>query len=468
MVKSNIKMNSGKLEEFIRILVPEVEDEIVNIEGSEDEKNFIVKASNLRKTVEFSYEKIGRSFEEQLDVMAKIVLLKLYDKNYKWGSLIGVRPTKIVRRFLDSGFNLNYIENLLREFYQVSKEKAELLIDVVKRELKYLDKETVGIYIGIAYCPTKCTYCSFSSYLKEGKYLERFDEYFNSLIHEIREVGKLVKKLNLGVNTIYIGGGTPSILTKEEMDKMLETIAKNYDIEKLKEFTYELGRIDTIDEEKLEVLKKWKVDRISINPQTFNEKTSVLVNRYYSKERFDEIFKTAKEMGFIINMDLILGLPGETTNDILYTLQKTREYDMQNLTIHNLAIKRSSQLNKENYSHVKNLNYKKIYSEIYSLTRSKELYPYYMYRQKNSFQWGENIGYSVKDKESIYNIEMIEENKTVIGIGAGAMTKLVTGEIGNEKIERIINPKDPLMWIDELYPRLENKKRRITEAVDGD
>ena len=173
-------------------------------------------------------------------------------------------------------------------------------------------------------------------------------------------------------------------------------------------------------------------------------------------------------MGFIINMDLILGLPGETTNDILYTLQKTREYDMQNLTIHNLAIKRSSQLNKENYSHVKNLNYKKIYSEIYSLTRSKELYPYYMYRQKNSFQSGENIGYSVKDKESIYNIEMIEENKTVIGIGAGAMTKLVTGELGNEKIERIINPKDPLMWIDELYPRLENKKKRITEAVDGD
>ena len=142
MIKSNIKMNSGKLEEFIRILVPEVEEETVNIVGSEDERNFMVKASNLKKTVEFSYEKIGRSFEEQLDVMAKIVLLKLYDKNYKWGSLIGVRPTKVVRRFLDSGFNLHYIENLLREFYQVSEEKAELLIDVVKRELKYLDKET--------------------------------------------------------------------------------------------------------------------------------------------------------------------------------------------------------------------------------------------------------------------------------------------------------------------------------------
>ena len=192
-----------------------------------------------------------------------------------------------------------------------------------------------------------------------------------------------------------------------------------------------------------------------------------LVNRYYNKDRFDEIFQKAKEMGFVINMDLILGLPGETTNDILYTLQKTREYDMQNLTIHNLAIKRSSQLNKENYTHVKNLNYKKIYSEIYNLTRSKELYPYYMYRQKNSFQGGENIGYSVKDKESIYNIEMIEENKTVIGIGAGAITKLVTGEIGNEKIERIINPKDPLMWIDELHLRLENKKRKIMEAIDG-
>lgn len=467
MVKSNIKMNSGKLEEFIRILVPEAEEEAVYIEGTEEEERYIIKASNKKNEIEFSYEKISKDFTDQLDVMARISLLMLYNKDYKWGSLIGVRPTKVVSKLFNSGFNLHYIESILKNFYQVSDEKAELLIGIVKNEMKYLEKETIGVYIGIAYCPTRCTYCSFPSYLKEGKYLERFDEYYEALLHEIREMGKLIKELDLEVNTIYIGGGTPSILSKDEMEKMLQTINENYDIEKMKEFSYELGRIDTIDEEKLEVLKKWKVDRISINPQTFNEKTLERVNRYYNQEKFDRIFKKAKEMQFIINMDLILGLPEETTDDILYTLQKASKYDMENLTVHNLAIKKSSELNKVNYSHVKSLNYKKIYSEIYKLTREKELYPYYMYRQKNSFEWGENIGYSKKDKESIYNIETIEENKTIIGIGAGAVTKLIKDESGNGKIERLINPKDPLMWIDELESRLEKKKIKIMEAIDG-
>lgn len=467
MVKSNIEMNSGKLEEFIRILVPEAEEEIVNIEGIEEEEIYIIKASNKKNEVEFSYEKISKDFTDQLDVMARISLLMLYGKDYKWGSLIGVRPTKIVRKLFNSGFNLHYIESILKNFYQVSDEKASLLIEIVKNEMRYLEKETIGVYVGIAYCPTRCTYCSFPSYLKEGKYLERFDEYYEALLHEIREMGKLIKELDLEVNTIYIGGGTPSILSKDEMEKMLQVINQNYDMAKVKEFSYELGRIDTIDEEKLEVLKKWKVDRISINPQTFNEKTLEQVNRYYNQDKFDIIYKKAKEMQFIINMDLILGLPGETTDDILYTLHKAGEYNMENLTVHNLAIKRTSELNKINYSHVKSLNYKKIYSEIYKLTREKKLYPYYMYRQKNSFEWGENIGYSEKDKESIYNIETIEENKTIIGIGAGAVTKLIMGESGNEKIERLVNPKDPLMWIDELESRLEKKKIKITEAING-
>ena len=257
------------------------------------------------------------------------------------------------------------------------------------------------------------------------------------------------------------------IFSKEEMEKMLRVINQNYDIGKLKEFSYELGRIDTIDEEKLEVLKNWNVDRISINPQTFNMKTLKEVNRYHDQEKFDRIFNEAKRMGFIVNMDLILGLPGETTDDILYTLQKAGTYDMDNLTIHNLAIKKTSGLNKDNYLLAKNLNYKKIYGDIYKITREKGLYPYYMYRQKNSFEWGENIGYSLQDKESVYNIETIEENKTIIGIGAGAVTKLINGDIKNRTIERLINPKDPLMWIDELEERLEKKKERIREAVNG-
>lgn len=457
MVKSNIKMNPGKLTEFIRILVPEAEEEAVKIEGMEDDEKCTVITSNGKKTVEFSYEKISDSFDDQLDVMARISLLKLYDKDYKWGSLIGVRPTKIVHKFFDSGFNLHYIESILTDFYQVSREKAELLIEIAKRELKYMENRTIGIYIGIAYCPSRCSYCSFPSYLKEGKYLERFEEYYNTLLYEIREIGKLVKELGLEVNTIYVGGGTPSILSKEEMEKMLRVINQNYDIGKLKEFSYELGRIDTIDEEKLEVLKNWNVDRISINPQTFNEEILKELNRYFDKEYFDKVYAEAREMNFVINMDLIIGLPNESTEDILRTLDTVKNYDIENLTIHVLALKKGSNLYREGHIH-EEIDYEKIEKKITSITESKELKPYYMYRQKNSLEWGENIGYSVEGKESIFNIQIIEESQSTFGLGGGAITKFTNGAFDEEiELERIVNPKEPLAYIKEMRDRFDKK-----------
>ena len=162
-------------------------------------------------------------------------------------------------------------------------------------------------------------------------------------------------------------------------------------------------------------------------------------------------------------MDLILGLPRETTEDVIYTMNKISEYDMENLTIHNLAIKTASRLNKENYRHKDVLDFEKIFNKIDEVVEKKGLKPYYMYRQKNSFQWWENLGYSLKNKDSIYNIEMIEENKTIIGIGAGAVTKLIwkDNEKDKDNIKRLINPKDPLVWIDELGERLENKKEEL-------
>ena len=210
------------------------------------------------------------------------------------------------------------------------------------------------------------------------------------------------------------------------------------------------------------------MDKISINPQSFNEKTLKLVNRYHNREEFDNVYSIAKEIGLKINMDLILGLPGETTEDILHTLEEVEKYNPENLTIHNLAIKNASKLNKENYRHYIELDYEKIFNKISEVTGSKKLVPYYMYRQKNSFQWGENLGYSLEGEESVYNIEMIEENKTVIGIGAGAITKLIHY---NEKekrnsIKRLVNPKDPLVWINELPVRLEEKKQALRNLFE--
>ena len=484
MIQSNIEINENKLEEFVRILLPENYEILGENSDSDifikvDEKEDIIfvetvlkerrGAENLagesEKKVMSTYRKINPIYIDQAEVMAKTSLLKLFQKegHYRWGALIGVRPTKIVRRFLNMGLSFEEIENILKDIYFVSEEKIRLLLNVVKRGMKYLDDKTIGIYIGVAFCPTKCTYCSFPAYLLKGEYAKRYLDYLDALYREIAEIGKFAKEEGLKINTVYIGGGTPSILSEKEIEKLLLTVVENYDLTFLKEFTFEAGRIDTLNREKLEIIKKYGVHKISLNPQSFNEKTLKRVNRYHDREKFDEIYKISKEVGLKINMDLILGLPGESTEDILYTLQEVKKYSPDNLTVHNLAIKNASALNKENYKNENLPDYERIYRKIDEITFSKKLFPYYMYRQKNSFQWGENLGYSVEGEESVYNIEMIEENKTIIGIGAGGITKLIKWDEKNnrESIRRIINPKDPIVWLNELEERLENKKREL-------
>lgn len=498
MIDVNIDINKDKLEEFIRLLLPEIygiltggsnsnKDILINV----DEKNDIISVESvllkksgkdfegkegserglekIERKVTFSYGKVSPKYSDQAEVMVKTSLLKLFQKEkaYKWGALVGVRPTKIVRRFLKMGLSFEKIAAVLRDIYFVSEVKIELLLDIVKREMKYLDKETIGIYIGISFCPTKCTYCSFPAYLLKGKYGERYEEYLEGLYRETAETGRLVKELNLKIDTIYVGGGTPSILSEGEIERLLLTVKENYDLRFLREFTFEAGRIDTLNRKKLEIMKRYGVNKISINPQSFNERTLKKVNRYHDRKEFDDIYEAAKEEGIEVNMDLILGLPGETTEDIMYTLRETGKYDPENLTIHNLAIKNASSLNKEKYVHEDVLDYERIYGKIEEIASSKKLYPYYMYRQKNSFQWGENLGYSKEGSESVYNMEMIEENKIIIGVGAGAVTKLIWEDEKREHIRRIVNPKDPLVWLYELDERLKNKREKIEELVSG-
>ena len=349
MIISNIEINKNKFEEFVRVLLLEKYEildgnsgknvffEVVEnfkkievkavltnekfLEDNEKEieenskikievlKDFEIKMldkAKILKEIDFSYEKICDDYFDQAEVMMKTVLMKLFgkEKSYKWGTLIGVRPTKIVGRFLKMGLSYEKISEILENIYLVSEMKRDLLIGIVKRQEPYLDKETIGIYIGIAFCPTKCSYCSFPAYLLRGKYAERYSEYIESIYREIREIGELTRELNLKINTIYIGGGTPSILTAEEIKKMLETIKESYDLSYLKEFTFEAGRIDTLNEEKLTIIKNYGINKISINPQSFNETTLKLVNRYHNREQFDFVYKLAKNLGLEINMDL--------------------------------------------------------------------------------------------------------------------------------------------------------------------
>ena len=245
--------------------------------------------------------------------------------------------------------------------------------------------------------------------------------------------------------------------SKEDLEKVLSQVNKYLDMSSVKEFTLEAGREDSLTDKKLYLAKEYGVDRISLNPQTFNEKTLEKVNRRFNRENFDKFFNLGKELDFIINMDLIIGLPDESTEDILYTLNEVEKYDIDNLTVHSLAFKRASNLFKEDKSR-KAIDRDIIENRIKEILISKKMSPYYMYRQKNIMEWGENVGYSKDGKESIFNIEMIEENQSTMGLGGGAITKIVLEEgEGKDYIERIVNPKDPALYIREMKERIESK-----------
>lgn len=457
LINSDFEINIRSIEEFARVMVPEALDKTMNLSIKETSDVIEIDMEIDGKKGNFVYANQEDKIDEQKQTMVKILLLKVYEKQYSWGGLMGVRPTKVLRRLLSLGYSYEQAEGMLRGFYIVSDEKIELLINTVKKELEFLNREYINLYIGVPFCPTKCKYCSFASYEINGGVGRYYKDFVETLLEEIEMTGKFLKDEGYKIESIYIGGGTPSTLTEEDLEKVLRKVNENIDMTYLKEFTFEAGREDSLTEKKLELIKQYNVDRISLNPQTFNEETLRKVNRNFNRENFDKYFKMAKDMGFIINMDLIIGLPDETTEDVLYTLNEVEKYDIENLTVHSLAFKRASKLFKEDKSR-KELDREIIEKRIKELTEKKQMKPYYMYRQKNIMEWGENVGYAKEGKESVFNIEMIEENQSTMGLGGGAITKIVVEETEfRDYIERIINPKDPALYIKEMKERMESK-----------
>ena len=457
-IKLNFEMKTNSLEEFIRILVPELVGKEIEITRVGVGENLELEISALDKKIKFSYKNHLKKLEDQWLVMTKIGLLKLMDKHYPWGGLIGVRPTKLVRKFLTLSYTYEEVAELLENLYLVTPKKIKLLIDVVKKEMEFLNRDHINMYIGIPYCPTKCRYCSFASYEMKGKIGKFYDEFVETLLEEIELTGDFLRENPKNkIESLYIGGGTPSILTEVDMERVLLSIRGNIPLDYMREFTLEAGRVDTLTEKKLDIMKKYGVERISLNPQTFNLDTLERLNRPLDRDKFDKMFDYAKKLGFIINMDLILGLPGETTEDILYTLEELKKYSMENLTTHVLALKKASVLFKDNHKEIQ-LNYEKIEKKLYEITEEKKMKPYYMYRQKNSIDWGENLGFAIEGTESIFNIEMIEENQSTLGLGGGAITKSVVGDsLTTDKIKRIVSPKEPIAYVRQMKERLPKK-----------
>ena len=382
-----------------------------------------------------------------------------------WGTLTGIRPTKIPMSMLEEGKSREQIETYMRDTYFASQEKIDLCIEVAEEELKLLRKidyeNGYSLYIGIPFCPSTCLYCSFTSY-PLGKWESRIDEYLDALEKEIEFTAERFKNKHL--NTIYIGGGTPTTLTPWQLDRLITKLEQKFDFSHLLEFTVEAGRADSITEEKLKVIKDHGISRISINPQTMKQETLDLIGRKATVKQTVESFQLARRLGFTnINMDLIVGLPEENIDDVRNTMEQLKELDPDNITVHSLAVKRAARL-RMNWEEYQDLHMENTW-DIIDLTaryaRNMGMTPYYLYRQKNMAGNFENVGYAKPGCAGIYNILIMEEKQTIMALGAGATTKFVMD--GGARIERVGNVKDITNYLERIDEMIERKAKEMEE-----
>lgn len=397
-----------------------------------------------------------KSIKNGIKLTALRALEKLKNLAMPWGILVGIRPTKIIHECFKKGMNDSEAFDYLVKHYDVGENKASLTLEVAKNEQRFLDKKSnsVGMYIGIPFCPTRCVYCSFTSNPIGGSG-KLVDEYLMALKREIRETAAHIKGSGLEVDTLYIGGGTPTSLNASQLRELLEVVGDAVNIGSVREYTIEAGRPDSIDEEKLEIIRNSGCTRISINPQTMNDETLKRIGRLHSSQGIIDKFHLARKLGFDnINMDIIIGLPGEGEDHVLRTMKILRELSPDSITIHTMAIKRASKLNEEEYDKF-NGNAEAMYNAAVSNALDMGMYPYYMYRQKNMVSPLENVGYCKKDKECIYNIQMIAENISIFAMGADAVSKIVFEE--ENRIERVANLKDVREYINRIDEIINNK-----------
>ena len=389
-----------------------------------------------------------------------------------WGTLTGIRPTKIPMKLMEDGKTDAEIFQYMKDTYFATDEKIQLSIDIAKRERELLSKidyeNGYSLYIGIPFCPSTCLYCSFTSY-PLGMWKDKVDTYLDALEKEITFTA--TKFYHKKLNSIYIGGGTPTTLNAKQLDRLIRKIKCSFDLQHCVEFTVEAGRPDSITKDKLEVLKKHGiVDRISINPQTMKQETLDLIGRHHTVDQIKESFAMAREVGFDnINMDLIMGLPEEDIEDVRNTMEELKAMEPENITIHSLAIKRAARLNmfKDNYKDMQMINTQEHMDLCADYCKEMGLEPYYLYRQKGMAGNMENVGYAKKGKAGVYNILIMEEKQTIMALGAGATTKFVLPELnpdGSQRIERVENVKDVKNYLERVDEMIERKIKKMEEV----
>lgn len=450
------------------------EDNIENIKVSKVSSGIALVMKDRDKTIEYVAKDVfpndkrwtnedKKRRDQELTKTATVkALAELTGENLYWGSLEGVRPGNLYRLIRERGFNEEETEQIFNSIYGVNIEKIRLLRDLFEKQESILidqnrsDCVRVSLYVGIPFCPTRCAYCSFAAYpLKSHGHLKK--RYLEALAYEIKEIKSFFQSNNMIVDSVYMGGGTPTALTAIELDEVLSLLPKS------KELTVEAGRPDTFDQEKVEVMKKAGVHRVSVNPQTLKEETLKVIGREHTVEQFFQAVDLVRKIGIpVLNIDLIAGLPGETAKDMEETLEKILALDPENVTLHTLAKKRASHWGNDQETWLKSST--KQTEAMVNLAHKRlqlaKLYPYYLYRQRHMAANLENIGYAKVGNECYYNIVMIEELKTVVGVGAGASTRFA-GEV----VSRLVNPKCPATYSSRVEDLVKIKKDNLAQRI---
>ncbi len=416
-----------------------------------------------------------KEFRNRLKLTMYRLLSERTGRELPWGSLTGVRPVKIAMEAVEHGRSDEEIRQLYRDVYAACQEKADACITIARREKEIIqtvdERKEYCLYVGIPFCPTRCLYCSFTSY-PIAVYQDKVNAYLDAMEKEMAYVSHSYKGKRL--ISIYIGGGTPSSLEADQIDRLCSMIETYFDLSDVREYTVEAGRPDSTTAEKLQVMKRHGVTRVSINPQTMNAETLRLIGRAHTPEQTEEAFIRAREAGFDnINMDLIVGLPGEDLAMVQKTLEKVKACGPENLTVHTLAVKRAAHLKQEieKYSFAGDVD--KQLSCVGETADKMGLLPYYLYRQKNMAGNLENVGYARRGLECIYNILIMEERTDIVGVGAGSSSKLVfhagdtdgiTGEIiDGTRIDRVENCKSVDDYISRIDEMIDRKKQAFAK-----
>jgi oxygen-independent coproporphyrinogen-3 oxidase len=390
-------------------------------------------------------------------------------KHPRWGILTGIRPVKIVHELLDRGCSREDVRHTLQEIYRLHPSRVDLMMKTAEVQRPLIRKggpRTVSVYIHIPFCSSRCFYCSFPSDLF-GRISDKIGDYLDCLHREMSALSDEFQRLGISVDTVYIGGGTPTVLAYADLERLLCMTESCFRSRfPLSEYTVEAGRPDSLDPQKLRLLKNYGVTRISINPQSMNQETLDRVGRNHTTEDVARTFQQARETGFdCINMDVILGLPGETPRHMEHTMEAIAALGPENITVHTLAVKRASAL-KESF-HQYDPSRRGLAEEMSAVcrrwTEHMDMVPYYLYRQKYMLDHLENVGYTVPGKECRYNIDIMEEKRSIWAFGAGASSKLYHPE--EDRLERVANVKNLEDYISRIGEMIERKRKALGTGI---